>query len=138
MRRQFLILEPAPQLVDVDVGIDGTALGADRHAGEVVGVGRDVGERGLHECLELLHRGADVGQALHVAGHLRLVGHRLHSGVDVRGTEAVIVDGNIIDRAAERLEQRYRLLVDLTEVFAQVEVAAQVQFLPVELIPIVE
>ena len=30
LRRQFLLLEPAPQLVDVDVGIDGTALGPDR------------------------------------------------------------------------------------------------------------
>ena len=139
LRRQLLILEPAPQLVDVDVGIDGTALGSDRHAGEVVGVGRDVGERGLHEALELGNRGADVGQALHVAGHLRLLGHRSQSGVDVPGAEAAeTVAANRCGRAAEPLEQLDRLRIELAEVFARVDVAAQVQIPPVEMVPIGE
>ena len=132
------ILQPAPQPYLVDIGIDGPALRPDSRACELVGAGRDLGERAVHQSLDLGHRGANVGRAAHITGRIRLFGHRLQFVVDARGAVAEIVALNRIGRAADVGEQLERLRIDLLGVLAQEEVAAKVEFLPVKPLPIAE
>ena len=133
-----LILQPAPQLFGVDVGIDVRARRPGRRARELVGAHRDLGERAVHHRLDLGHPGAEIGRAVQFVGRLRVLGHLFQSAVDARGAVAEIVAVNRIGRAVEPLEQLHRLRIDLPEVLAQEEVAAKVEVLPVELVPIVE
>ena len=91
LRFQHLLLQPAPQHVGVDVAVDGHALGPERRAGELVGAGRHLDDRAVHKLVELVDRGADVGEALRIAGRLRKHGHPLQLVADGHGGRGRIV-----------------------------------------------
>ena len=137
LRVRQLLLEPAPQLVGVEVGVDGHALRPERLPRELVGADRDVDGRVVHEHVELVDRAADAGQAIRIAGRLRPQGHVVQLGADGQRARGRI-EGKVIERATEPLEQIGRLPVDCADGLRQGDVAGPFRMVAVVLLPVAE